>query len=189
MLDLCNKTTALILIDLQKGILAEQLTPLTGRELLAAGIAEAQKFRSAGALVVLVNVGWSHDFADAPGHAVDRALHDGSALPADWSELADGLAQSGDLLITKRQWGAFHGTELDLQLRRRGIKTVVVGGVATNYGVESTARQAWELHYDVVVLQDVTTTISDDLQAMAFKWIFPMISRVVNGGDLSVSAT
>jgi nicotinamidase-related amidase len=45
--------------------------------------------------------------------------------------------------VTKHQWGAFYGTDLDVQLRRRGIQTIVLGGVATNIGVESTARQAW----------------------------------------------
>ena len=55
-----------------------------------------------------------------------------------WSELADGLAAAGDIVITKRQWGAFHGTELDLQLRRRGIRGIVLGGIATNFGVEFT---------------------------------------------------
>jgi nicotinamidase-related amidase len=68
-------------------------------------------------------------------------------LPAGWSDLVGGLAEAGDIGITKWQWGAFYGTELDLQLRRRGIRTIVLAGIATNFGVESTARQAWEHSY------------------------------------------
>ena len=60
-----------------------------------------------------------------------------------------------DLVITKRQWGAFHGTELDLQLRRRGIRCIVLGGIATNIGVESTARAALELGYELVIAEDM----------------------------------
>lgn len=179
-------STSLVLIDLQKGILSVPLSPRTGSDVLATGMAQAQKFRAAGALVTLVNVGWSADFADAPRQPVDEAPHFEGGMPADWSDFADGLAQPEDLRITKRQWGAFHGTELDLQFRRRGITTIVIGGVATNYGVESTVRQAWEQGYEVIVLEDATTTLSSELHAMAFKWIFPRISRVVNSQELSV---
>ena len=72
-------------------------------------------------------------------------------LPPDWSELAEGVAAPGDIIITKRQWGAFHGTELELQLRRRGVTTLALGGIATNFGVELTARQAWELGFELRV--------------------------------------
>ena len=87
------------------------------------------RFRSAGAPVVLVNVAFSPDFKDALRQPVDQptTLPPGG-FPADFSELVDGLAAAGDIRITKRQWGAFHGTELDLQLRRRGIQTIVQAG-------------------------------------------------------------
>jgi len=105
-------------------------------------------------------------------------------MPKEWSELADGLAQPGDLHIVKRQWGAFHGTELDLQLRRRGVKTIVLGGIATNFGVESTARQAWEHGYAVVIVEDACATTSAELHEMAVKAIFPRIARVIVSDDL-----
>ena len=57
-------------------------------------------------------------------------------IASGWSDLGGGLAEAGDIGITKRQWGTFYGTELDLQLRRRGIRTIVLGGIATNFGVE-----------------------------------------------------
>jgi nicotinamidase-related amidase len=96
------------------------------------------------------------------------------------------LAKPGDVLITKRQWGAFHGTELDLQLRRRGVGTMVLAGIATNFGVESTARQAWEHGYSVVIAEDATSSYSAEMHNFAVKFIFPRISRVVESADLSL---
>jgi nicotinamidase-related amidase len=101
--------------------------------------------------------------------------------------LIDRLAKPGDILVTKRQWGAFHGTELDLQLRRRGIQTIVLGGVATNMGVESTARQAWEHGYAVVLAEDATSAMSAQMHDFAIGNIFPRISRVVKSADLTLS--
>ena len=134
MIELDPKTSALILIDLQKGILYRPVEPRTAAETLAAGKSLAQKFRAAGAKVVLVRVDFAEDFGDALKQPTDEPFR--GARSKGWSELAEGLAEPGDILIVKRQWGAFYGTELDLQLRRRGIATVVVGGIATNFGVE-----------------------------------------------------
>ena len=104
------------------------------------------------------------------------------------AELADGLAEPSDLRITKRQWGAFHGTELDLQLRRRGVTTVVIGGIATNMGVESTARAAHEHGYAVVLAEDATTGLSADMHAFAFEHIFPMLGRVAKTGEIELQS-
>ena len=92
----------------------------------------------------------------------------------------------GDLVVVKRQWGAFYGTDLDFQLRRRGVDTIVLGGVATNIGVESTARQAWELGFAVVVAEDLCATHSADMHAFAVEKIFPRLSRVVASADADV---
>ena len=174
------KSTALVLIDLQDGILGYPLAPLSGNELLSQGKALAGKFRAAGAPVVLVNVGWAADSQDVLRAPVDYPTHPEGGLPAGFSKLADGLAAEGDILITKRQWGAFTGTELDLQLRRRGISTIVLGGVSTNMGVESTARQAWELNYGVVIARQATTSIDGGMHDFAMGRIFPLISRVAD---------
>ena len=174
------KSTALVLIDLQQGILGYPLAPLSGDDLLSRGKALAGKFRAAGAPVVLVNVGWAADSKDVLHAPVDYPTHPKGGLPAGFSKLADGLAAEGDILITKRQWGAFTGTELDLQLRRRGIHTIVLGGVATNMGVESTARQAWELNYAVVIAKQATTSIDGAMHDFAISRIFPRISCVAD---------
>jgi nicotinamidase-related amidase len=107
-------------------------------------------------------------------------------LPEGWTELADGLAQPSDLRITKRQWGAFYGTELDLQLRRRGVTTVVIGGIATNIGVESTARAAHEHGYAVVLVEDATAARSADMHAFAFEYIFPLLGRVAKAREIEL---
>jgi len=187
MIELDAKSTALVLIDLQNGILGQSLGPSSGGEVLDVGKVLAGRFRAVRAPVVLVNVGWSTDYADALHQPVDRPVQrpEGGFPPA-WSALAEGLAQPGDLFLTKHHWGAFHGTELDLQLRRRGIRTIVLGGVATNFGVESTARQAWERGYAVVLAKDACTSVSAELHEMAVGQIFPRISRVVVSADIAL---
>jgi nicotinamidase-related amidase len=165
------------------------LAPRSGPEVLAAAMDLANRFRSAGAPVVLVRVGFAPDFADALRQPVDQPMQrPAGGLPAGWSEFSPGLAHSGDIVVVKRQWGAFHGTELDLQLRRRGIRTIVLGGIATNFGVESTARQAWEHGYEVVVAEDACASVSADLHDTAVRFIFPRIARVTSGEQVGFPA-
>jgi nicotinamidase-related amidase len=182
-------TTALILIDLQNGIVAMQTAPRPGSEVLAKSKELAQRFRAAKAPVVLVNVAFSPDFADALKAPVDHP-HESppGGYPENWSQLADGLAEPSDIRITKRQWGAFYGTDLDLQLRRRGITTVVIGGIATNMGVESTARAAHEHGYAVVLVEDATAGLSAELHNFAFTHIFPRLGRVVKAAEITLKA-
>ena len=179
------RTTALVLIDLQKGVMAKPWAPYSASEVLVTAMQLAGKFREVKAPVVLVNVGWSRDFKDALRQPVDQPFQaPPGGLPADFMELADGLKHPGDICITKRQWGAFYGTELDLQLRRRGVQTIVLGGIATNIGVESTARQAYELGYSVVLIEDMTSSASVEMHQFAYKNIFPRISRVGKAADV-----
>jgi nicotinamidase-related amidase len=185
MQNLDPNTTALVLIDLQKGIVARPLAPYSGADVLKTGSELADRFRRAGAPVVLVNVGWSPDFKDALRQEVDQPFAPpAGGLPADFMDSAEGLAKPGDLRITKRQWGAFHGTELDLQLRRRGIRTIVLGGIATNIGVESTARQAWEHGYAIVLAEDATTGQSAEMHKFAVENILPRISKISKAANI-----
>jgi nicotinamidase-related amidase len=178
-------TTALVLIDLQKGILGRTLAPHTAPDVLKNATELTMRFRQAGAMVVLVNVGWTADMKDALKQAVDQPIQiPPGGFPPEFMELAEGLAQPGDVRITKRQWGAFYGTELDLQLRRRGIQTIVLGGVSTNIGVESTARQAWEHGYAIVLAEDATSSQSVEMHDFSVKNIFPRLSRVAKSADI-----
>ncbi len=188
MITLPAATTALILIDLQKGIVGLPVAPHSGQAVLATSKALASRFRAAGAPVVLVNVAFSPDFGDALKTPVDRPpqLPPGG-FPEGWTDLAEGLAEPSDLRVTKRQWGAFYGTDLDLQLRRRGVTTVVIGGIATNAGVESTARAAHEHGYAVVFAEDAISARSAELHAFAFAHIFPMLGRIAKAEEIDFS--
>ncbi|ART93717.1 nicotinamidase-related amidase [Zymomonas mobilis] len=185
MLSLNPETTALVLIDLQNGIINLPLEPYNGDKALSVGKTLAEKFRKAGAPVFLVRVTFSENFPDVPPRNVDQpAEYPEGGYSPEWDQLADGLKQSGDMVITKRQWGAFYGTELDLQLRRRGIQTIVLSGIATNFGVESTARQAWEHGYDLVIAEDGCTSFSQALHDMAVQQIFPRLAHVVQSQNI-----
>lgn len=186
MITLDPRATALVLIDLQAGILALPTAPRSGSEILSAAKAVAGRFRSAGALVAPVRVDFAPDFADAPPQLVDQPMTaPPGGRPANWAVLAEGIALSGDIVITKHQWGAFTGTELDLQLRRRAIKNVVVGGIATNFGVESTVRHAWELGYNVVVAEDLCATFSVEMHEFAIQRILPRLARIVSSDAIA----
>jgi nicotinamidase-related amidase len=178
------RTTALVLIDLQKGIVGMSLAPRPATDVVQTATALAARFRGARAPVVLVNVAYAADFGDALRQPVDqpRPL---SALPAGWTELVDGLAHPTDIRITKHQWGAFHGTDLDDQLRRRGITTIVLGGISTNFGVESTARQGWERGYAIVIAEDAMAATTTEMHAFSVEKIMPRISRVVKAADIA----
>ena len=179
------QTTALVLIDLQNGIVAMPVEPRSGPVIVEGAKHLAARFRAAGAPVVLVHVGFAGDFADALRQPVDQpAQRPPGGLPAGWSTLVDGLQEPGDIVVLKRNWGAFHGTDLDLQLRRRGIQRIVLCGIATNFGVESTARAAWELNYGVVIVEDLCAGVSRDLHAMAVHHIFPRLAQVVQAEQI-----
>jgi nicotinamidase-related amidase len=89
-------------------------------------------------------------------------------------------------IITKRQWGAYYGTELDLQLRRRGIRRIVLGGIATNIGVESTARSAAEHGYELIVAEDLCSGLNAEMHAFSFKYIFPRLARITNSDTIAL---
>jgi nicotinamidase-related amidase len=119
---------------------------------------------------------------------VDRSIPPPEGgFAADFSDLVVGSGRPSDIRVTKHQWGAFYGTDLDGQLRRRGIKTILLGGIATNLGVESTARQAHEAGYEVVLVEDVTTSLSADMHAFAVDAIFPMLSRVLQMDEMHLT--
>jgi nicotinamidase-related amidase len=171
--------TALVLVDLQHGIAAMPLAPRSGEEVVANAKKLAERFRAAGAPVFLVHVGWAADGADRPSQKVDKPFQlPPGGLPPSWMDFAEGLEQPGDIPIHKRQWGAFTGTPLDLHLRRRGIDTLVVAGIATNFGVESTMRHGWELGYHLILAEDATTSRSAELHEFALANILPQIARV-----------
>jgi nicotinamidase-related amidase len=172
------KQTALVLIDLQGGILGRQTAPHAARDVLGRAVRLAEQFRSTGGLVVLVRVSFSRDGGDRLTPPTDDPPPPAATQPG-WDEISPALGRDAkDIVITKRQWGAFYGTQLDLQLRRRGIKTIVIGGIATNFGVESTARDAFERGYGLVFVEDAMAGLSSEAHSFAIQTIFPRIGRV-----------
>jgi nicotinamidase-related amidase len=182
-MQLNTKTTALVLIDLQKGILAAPVVPHPAATVYGRSKELASRLRAAGGPIVWVRVSFAGNFADAPRARVDQP-HNMESLPADWDEFPEALPPS-DLMVTKRQWGAFYGTDLDLQLRRRGVTTIVLGGIASSIGVESTARSAWEHGYELVLCEDLCSDLSAETHAHSFKYTFPRLARVVNSESIN----
>lgn len=178
MLTLNTASTALVIIDLQEGILPFAGGPHSAEDVVARSARLAEHFRAKGAPVVMVRVGWSADFADALKQPVDAAAP-AQALPHEWWHYPIALGKrDGDIEVIKRQWGAFYGTDLELQLRRRGVDTVVLCGISTNIGVESTARNAWELGFALVIAEDACSAASAEQHQNSFNHIFPRIARV-----------
>jgi len=173
------KTTALVLIDLQKGIAGRTTAPHSAQAVIANCAAMADAFRTRGAAVVLVHVAFSQDQADRLMPVSDLPQTMPAVIPPEWSEFVPEIGpRKGDIVVAKRQWGAFYGTDLDLQLRRRGILTIVLGGIATNMGVESTGRSAFEHGYQQIYVEDGMASFSAEMHAFAIANIFPRIGRV-----------
>jgi nicotinamidase-related amidase len=159
------------------------LSPHSGPSVVQKAAELATVFRANGSPVIYVRV----DMAGVVALPVDRSMRDPSAPPPPpaASELVKNCGyQAGDGLVTKRQWGAFHGTDLDQLLRRRGIRTVVLGGIATNFGVESTARFAIDLGYAVVFVEDAMTSAGAELHAFAVQQLFPFMGRVRSAAEV-----
>jgi nicotinamidase-related amidase len=179
-LNLDPKHTALILIDLQRGVVGRPLAPRSAADVVKNAARLAIAFRALKATVVLVNVAFHPDIRDLLNPPVDSpAPFNPAVLPPDWTEIVPEIGpQLGDLLITKHQWGAFYGTELDLQLRRRAVRSIVLGGIATNIGVESTARDAYERGYHQVLVEDAMAAMSAEAHEFPVKNIFPRLGNV-----------
>lgn len=168
-------STALVIIDLQKGILQiPTLAPNSGEQVVSNAAKLVSSLRNAGALIVPVHVG-SKDGKDMPNVTVENAMRSGARNP-DWMDITPELGiNEQDHIILKHNWSAFYGTDLDLQLRRRGIKTVVLCGISTNLGVESTARDAFHHNYNQIFALDAMSATSREEHENSVNTIFPRI--------------
>lgn len=181
-----NERVALVMIDLQRGILRLPPPDVTQRVVdNARQLAEA--FRAVGAPVIAVNVAYADDVADAPAGRSDIAPFRGP-FPADWSQLVDELdLQPEDIRVTKHQWNAFHGTDLDVQLRRRQLTDVVVVGVATSRGVESTVRSGYEFGYNMVVASDAVADPHTVSHNHSLEVMLPQVAEIALTADILAS--
>jgi nicotinamidase-related amidase len=163
---------ALVVVDLQKGFLGTSTTPYPMAEVIQQAAKLATSFRSRDLPVVLVNV-----TGGAPG-LTETGRHNASR-PPDWADLVDALdARPSDVRITKKRWGAFHETPLDATLRALGVTQVVLAGVATSVGVESTARSAYEHEYNVILATDAMSDIDSAAHTNSIERIFPKLGEL-----------
>lgn len=172
-----DKNTALVLIDLQNGILQlPVITPVS--EILANAAKLLAAFRQAGLPVVLVTV---NPTKAVKGRRTDAKSPAFSTLPAGWLDLAPEIkAEPDDIRITKYTWGAFHNTDISLDeaLQKRTITGIVLAGVSTSIGVESTARAAFERGYNITFALDAMSDLVASAQENSLKIIFPRIGEL-----------
>jgi len=174
--------TALLVIDLQKGLMGFPTAHPIG-EVVANAVRLLEAFRRRGLPVVLVNVA-----GGAPGRTAQPSA--GGALPAGWTELIPELdRQPSDHLVTKRTWGAFTGTDLEPYLRQAGVTQVVIAGVATSIGVESTARHAYELGFNVVTAVDAMTDRNFEAHGYSIEKIFPRLGETATTEEIAALAS
>jgi nicotinamidase-related amidase len=174
-------TSALVVIDLQRGIVGRDVAPHSSAQCAANAAKLANAFRGAHLPVVWVRVTYS-------GEDMLRPLVDNPqqfAPAAGWDELVPELGvRDGDIIVVKRNWGAFYGTDLDLQLRRRGVDAIAICGIATNIGVESTARDAYERNYKLLFVEDASAAMSKEDHEHSCRAIFPRMGIVRSSSDV-----
>ena len=170
--------TAIVVIDLQKGIASFETHPYTSKEVIGNTAQLLKSFRKNNMPVFLVRVTPSPDGKDSLQPITDTPAWR-QTPKANWAEIVSELGpEPGDFIITKHQWGAFYGTELDLQLRRRKIDTIVLCGISTNIGVESTARFAYEYGYNQIFIEDAMSAMSAEEHQSTISKIFSRIGLV-----------
>ena len=169
--------TALVVIDLQQGIVALPTVHPTA-EVVKRSVGLIDAFRRHGLPVVLVNVA-----GGAPGRA--EQSRPAGDFPAGFADLVPELNQQpSDHLVTKRTWGAFTNTDLEAYLRKQGVTQVVLVGVATSIGVESTARFAQELGFNVTFAVDAMTDMNPDAHTNSITRIFPRLGETGTTQDV-----
>ena len=171
-------TTALVLIDLQHGITAGQTVPNASSDVVARAARLAAACRRRGVLVVLVRVDPGSDGILVPRPQADQPRPPMTLTP-QWAELVPELGrEAADVVVTKHQPNAFYGTDLEIHLARRGIRTILLGGISTNVGVEATARAAHERGFEQVFISHVMAAREVDLHDHSVRRIFPTLGRV-----------
>ncbi len=165
-----DPNTALIVVDLQKGIVAlPTIHPIA--DVVGHARALADAFRARGLPVVLVNVA-----GRAPGRTEQPPAR--MATPDGWTDLIPELdRQAGDIVVTKRTWGAFASTDLEARLKALGVTQVVIAGVATGTGVEATARQAYEQGFNVTLAIDAMTDMRPEAHDYSIGHVFPRLGE------------
>ncbi|MHB1566434.1 MAG: hydrolase [Acidiferrobacter sp.] len=185
MLKIHRLRAALVVIDLQKGIVDRTTAPYPSLMVVANAARLTAACRARGLFIVLVNVAFAADQGDRVNRPCDQPMPPVRDRGLDWAAIVPELdPQITDYHITKHQWGAFYGTDLDLQLRRRGIDTLILCGIATNIGVETTARNASERNYAQIFAEDAMAAMSAAEHAMSVTTILPRLGHVRSTNEI-----
>lgn len=183
-LELVPARTALVVIDMMQRVFSWESHPHPIQEVVTNTTRLVNAFRQAGSFVVFVRVDFSADGKDfldpitdpTPSILLPHAL---AEEPEGWSSILPELGSHPlDHLITKHQWGAFFGTDLDLQLHRRKIDTIILCGIATNIGVETTAREAYQHGYNQVFATDAMNAYSEEEHIHTCTYILPRMGLI-----------
>ena len=176
MITILDKSTALVIIDLQKGILSNPLSRPV-QDIIYKNNKLIEAFRKAGLPIVLVNV--NHAGSAWSKTRKDFVFSSPAVVDADWFNIVPEInTHPDDIFITKHTWGAFFETSLDEELQKRNITGIVLSGVATSIGVEGTARHASERGYNIAFAEDAMTDLSSEAHEHSIKRIFPKIGEV-----------
>jgi nicotinamidase-related amidase len=171
-------STALVLIDLQRGIAAGTTVPHAPGDVVARAARLIAACRPAGIHIILVRVDPGPNGLLVPRPQADQPRA-AMTLGADFADLLPALGQeASDVVVTKHQPNAFYATDLEVQLQRRGVRTIILGGISTNVGVEATARAAHERGYEQIFVSDVMAARELDLHEHSVRRIFPTLGRV-----------
>lgn len=185
-LNIDKQKTALVVIDLQKGIAAMDAKPNPSATVVKNAAALADAFRRNGMPVILVHVASSEK--ERLNVISDSSFQRPANMAKDWADFVPELGpKEGDIIITKKQWGAFYGTDLELQLRRRGIDTIVLCGISTNHGVESTARFAYEFGFQQIFPSDAMSARSEAEHNTSIETAFKRMGRVRSTAEILAS--
>ncbi|ARJ50791.1 isochorismatase family protein [Staphylococcus lutrae] len=179
------ENTALVLIDLQKGIAnMGETAPHSVDTVIDNASKMVKLFKNNNGFVAFVRVKFL-DGKDALQPNAMRPLPGGTKPPAEFSEIVDQLgAGPDDYIIDKRGFSGFFGTDLDLQLRRRGIKNIVIGGISTHIGVDTTARDAYQYGYDQYFISDMMSAPEASLHHYSIENTFPIMGQVLTTDEM-----
>ncbi|MFT2815390.1 cysteine hydrolase family protein [Leifsonia sp. A12D58] len=168
---------ALVVIDLQVGTLAGGLVhPVEGIVANANQLLSA--FHARGLPVVVARVS---------GTPAGRTEYGAGSreFPPEFAELAPALdVRSDDIAVVRNTWSVFAATDLDARLRTLGVTQVVLAGVATSFGVESTARDAYDLGYNVIIATDAITDRSLDAHEASITRVFPALGQLSSASEI-----
>jgi len=183
-------TTALVSIDMQTVVATHAALPHTAAEVVERIVLMLAAARASGALPIFVRTSFLPDESDTLHPLMDIPRPRYPKRMEKWDQL---LPEMGVLptepVIIKRSFNAFYGSDLDLQLRRHRIETVIMAGISTNFGVEGTARSAYDHGYNVVFASDAMAAGSVEAHEAPLKYVFPVIGRVRTVAEIIESFT